>query len=244
MKKKCLSWLLTFAMMITFIPISALPVAAAGVSDLLNTRTHDTYLSGYGNGLFGTEDNMTRAQVCQMFYNLLSNKNVTITAFFEDVEADAWYAKAVNTLASIGAVKGVGENKFEPNRSITRAEFAVIASKFAKASNTGRVSFSDVSSDAWYYESVLIAANYGWINGYSNGTFRPDATITRAEVTTIVNRMLAREADERFIADETTLVQFTDVSKSHWAYGEIMEAANGHGHSYDENRVESWTSLH
>ena len=104
----------------------------SGVSDLLNTDDHIQYLFGYPEGTFGPENNMTRAEVAQMFYNLLLDQDVTITKTFDDVPANAWYAKAVNTLASLGVVSGVGNGDFEPERSITRAEFTSIAMKFAE----------------------------------------------------------------------------------------------------------------
>ena len=214
-----------------------------GVSGWLNTKDHIQYLSGYGGGKFGPSDNMTRAQAAQMFYNLLLDKNVPITVSFTDVAADAWYAKAVNTLASLGIVDGIGDNHYAPERAITRAEFTVIAMRFAKLDTSGKNIFSDVTADAWYYDYVVGSIQYGWINGYEDGTFRPNNTITRSEVTAIVNRMLGRSADKAFVdrhADELT--QFSDVPVSYWAYYEIMEAANAHDYVKD-NGVEDWTRL-
>lgn len=214
-----------------------------GVSGWLNTKDHIQYLSGYGGGKFGPSDNMTRAQAAQMFYNLLLDKNVPITVSFTDVAADAWYAKAVNTLASLGIVDGIGDNHYAPERAITRAEFTVIAMRFAKLDTSGKNIFSDVTADAWYYDYVVGSIQYGWINGYEDGTFRPNNTITRSEVTAIVNRMLGRSADKVFVdhhADELT--QFSDVPVSYWAYYEIMEAANAHDYVKD-NGVEDWTRL-
>lgn len=214
-----------------------------GVSGWLNTSDHIQYLSGYGGGKFGPTDNMTRAQAAQMFYNLLLDQDVPITVSFTDVAADAWYAKAVNTLASLGIVDGIGDNHYAPERAITRAEFTVIAMRFAELDTSGENIFSDVTADAWYYDYVVGSIQYGWINGYEDGTFRPNNTITRSEVTAIVNRMLGRSADKVFVdrhADELT--QFSDVPGSYWAYYEIMEAANAHDYVKD-NGVEDWTRL-
>lgn len=214
-----------------------------GVGNWLNTEDHTAYLGGYGGGLFGPDDNMTRAQAAQMFYNLLLDQDVPITVSFTDVAADAWYAKAVNTLASLGIVDGIGGNHYAPERAITRAEFTVIAMRFAHLDTSGENIFSDVTADAWYYDYVVGSIQYGWINGYEDGTFRPNNTITRSEVTAIVNRMLGRSADKVFVdhhADELT--QFSDVPGSYWAYYEIMEAANAHDYVKD-NGVEDWTRL-
>ena len=197
-----------------------------GVSDWLNTSEHIQYLSGYGGGMFGPADNMTRAQVAQMFYNLLNNKNVAITASFSDVSSDAWYAEAVNTLASLGIVTGEGNDRYAPDRSISRAEFTAIAMRFADLATGGENVFSDVAENTWYYDYVVGSIQYGWINGYSDGTFRPENTITRAEVTTIVNRMLGRSADRTFIAEHADeLRSFTCWSSGH-TYFAIWKTAD------------------
>lgn len=213
-----------------------------GVAGLLETVKHNAYLHGYGNGEFGPNNNMTRAEAAQMFYNLLREKNVTVTVRFTDVPDDAWYATAVNTLASLGILKGVGEDKYDPTRAISRAEFAAIATRFAKVNLEGSTPFDDVSDADWYYNAVLTAVNYGWINGYGDNTFRPYNTVTRAEVTTIVNRMLARRADKDFVADHINNMRtFNDVDSSFWAYHYIMEATNGHDYDRVEH-TEIWKS--
>lgn len=210
-----------------------------GVAGWLQTKEHNGYMGGYGNGLFGPNDNMTRAQVARMFYNLLLEKDVPVTVSFTDVPADAWYAEAVNTLASLGVIKGIGDGQFAPNRTITRAEFTVIAMRFANVSADVTNPFTDIATNDWYYTAVTSAVSYGWINGYSDGSFRPQATITRAEVVTIVNRMLNRTADRNFV-DSNVTAQFDDVPNTYWAYYNIMEATIAHDHSIDNDGVESW----
>lgn len=214
-----------------------------GVSDWLNTKDHLAYLAGYDTGAFGPTNNMTRAEVAQMFYNLLLNKNVAAMVSFTDVPADAWYADAVNTLASIGVIKGVGNNQFAPDRAITRAEFTVIAMRFAELDTSGENIFTDVSADDWFYAQVVGSIKYGWITGYEDGTFRPNNTITRAEVTTIVNRMLGRAADEDYVDDHADeLRQFPDVTKTNWTYYNIMEATNAHDYTKSSGK-ETWTNV-
>ena len=202
-----------------------------GVSSWLNTEDHLAYLNGYGGGLFGPDDHMTRAEAAQMFYNLLLDQEVSTAAHFTDVPADAWYARAVQTLASLGMVEGVGGGKFAPERTITRAEFTVMAMHFARLPEGGENPFSDVTSSDWFYDQVVGAAQYGWITGYTDGTFRPEATITRAEVAAITNRLLDRAADEDYVDDHAgELRQFPDVSASYWAYHDIVEATNAHSY--------------
>ena len=202
-----------------------------GVDRWLNTTDHMAYLNGYGTGLFGPDDHMTRAEAAQMFYNLLLDQEVSTAAHFTDVPADAWYARAVQTLASLGMVEGVGGGKFAPERTITRAEFTVMAMRFARLPEGGENPFSDVTSSDWFYDQVVGAVQYGWITGYTDGTFRPEATITRAEVTAITNRLLDRAADEDYVDDHAgELRQFPDVSASYWAYHDIVEATNAHSY--------------
>ena len=233
----------TFKPKSTYIP----PVQPAdpddtGVSDLLNTEDHIQYLFGYPDGTFAPENNMTRAEVAQMFYNLLLDQDVTITKTFDDVPANAWYTKAVNTLASLDIISGVGDNKFEPERSITRAEFTAMAMKFAVGGEEGENIFSDVDENDWFYDAVVNSIQYGWIHGYGDGTFRPNNPITRAEVTAIVNNMLGRAADEDFVDEHAEeLTQFSDIEK-HWAYYHIVEATNDHDYTKPSSG-ENWTKL-
>ena len=214
-----------------------------GVSGWLNTQDHMAYLSGYPGGAFGPDRNMTRAEAAQMFYNLLLDKDVPATVSFDDVDDGAWYAEAVHTLASLGILNGVGDGRYEPERAITRAEFTAIAMRFAKAPAIGEVRFTDVRESDWFYADVAGAVQYGWIEGYGDGTFRPGSSITRAEVTAIVNRMLGRRADTAFLAAHAEdLTAFTDLTSRHWAWETIMEAANGH--TWDKRGgAEVWTAL-
>lgn len=211
-----------------------------GVSKWLETDEHTPFLSGYPNGSFQADKNMTRAEVAQMFYSLLLDKDVKITKSFSDVPTDAWYAKAVNTLSSLGMLGGYPDGTFRPDAPITRAEFAAIALAFAYDPASASCSYTDVNANAWYYTYVAQATTYGWIGGYPDGSFRPNNSITRAEVAVIVNNMLGRNADERYIdRNADGLVSFVDLSKNHWAYYTIMEATNTHDYTTSSNG-ESW----
>ena len=214
--------------------------SVTGVSRWLNVTDHIAYLTGYPGGAFGPDNSMTRAEVAQMFYALLNNKNVTITKTFPDVPANAWYATAVNTLASLGMVSGDANGNYRPNDPITRAEFCVIALAFAYEPENAVCYFGDVSRSDWFYTYVAQAASYGWIGGYTNGNFGPNDRITRAQVTTIVNNMLGRAADRDYVIDhQADLVQFTDLTRAHWGYFQIMEATNAHDYT-KSNGTENW----
>ena len=215
-----------------------------GVSDMLEATEHAPYMTGFGNRTFGPNGNVTRAQVAQMFYNLLKDKNVDITVNFSDVDKNAWYAAAVNTLGSMGIVAGTGNKQFSPDRAITRAEFTAIATRFATkaAEVSSGISFDDVKTSDWFYESVSKAAKYGWVSGMGDGTFRPNDAITRAQAATIVNGMLNRFADKSYVA-ENIKNPYDDVSTAHWAFYQIMEASVAHDHDYDESGTELWNGL-
>lgn len=215
----------------------------SGVSNWLETDEHNAYLSGYPDSTFRADRNMTRAEVAQMFYALLLDKNVTITKSFSDVPDDAWYATAVKTLASLGMMDGYPDGTFRPDEPITRAEFATVGLAFAYDPLDASCSYYDVGANAWYYTYVAQATTYGWIGGYPDNTFRPGNNITRVEVCVIVNNMLGRDADERYIdRNEDELVHFVDLSDSYWGYYTIMESTNTHEYTGSFTN-EKWTDV-
>jgi hypothetical protein len=221
------------------VEINASFKADTGVSKLLNTIEHLAYLRGYKDGTFRSDAPMTRAEVAQMFYNLLKNQDVnTSGTHFADVPDNAWYAKAVNTLASLGIIKGYKDGTYAPDKAITRAEFTILAVSFSNKAAVNK-SFTDVSNTHWAYSSIATSAEYGWVNGYPDGTFKPDKIITRAESATIVNRMLNRQPDKKAIDASTGIKVFKDLSSGYWAYYDIMEATNDHQYE-SSNGMEIW----
>ena len=212
-----------------------------GVSSMLNTREHIAYMVGYETGNFGPANNITRAEVAQAFYRLLLDQSHSQSPSFPDVAADAWYHEAVVTLAAKGIITGYEDGTFRPEQPITRSEFAAIAARFARASTDKALTFPDVPADAWYRGAVQTAVSYGWINGYEDGTFRPEQPIGRAETAAIINRMLARIAD-RSAVDDGAGTRFPDVPASHWAFYDVVEASTEHDYTRDSNTAEeSWS---
>ena len=150
----------------------------------------------------------------------------------------------MSALAALGVLEGVGHGRFAPERNITRAEFAAIAMRFGKQQPDGENIFSDVSETDWYYGAVVNSIRYGWITGYPDGTFRPTSSITRSEVAVMVNRMLGRRADRTYIREHGgMLIGFKDLPERHWAYFDVMEAANSHDHRRQSD-AEVWTGHH
>lgn len=213
-----------------------------GISGLI-TDDHFAYINGYPDGTVGPNKNMLRSEAAQMFYNLLSDKTAgSENAVFNDVNSTAWYNGAVTTLASKGIITGYTDGSFNPNGSITRAEFSAMASRFGNL-KAGSVSFNDVAADYWGYDYIVNASARGWVNGYEDGSFKPNQNITRAEVIKLTNSVLSRFADKAYVdSNSGSITQFSDLAKSHWAYYSIMEATNGHDFEASNN-VETWTKL-
>ena len=218
------------------------PKKPGDVSHILNTEDHMAYVVGVGHDLFAPDKEMTRAEVAQMFYNLLLNKSIGITLSFPDVPKDAWYAKAVNTLASIGVITGRPNGRYYPTSPVTRAEFVTIAVRFTKETlgKNQASHFADVPETHWAHDSIVTATSYGWIQGVGNDFFAPDRHMTRAEVVTMTNRMLLRTADRVFVDDNPRLIFFTDVPQTYWAYYDIAEASIAHEYIRHEDGSEEW----
>ena len=217
----------------------------------VTVERHDAYIVGYPDGTFGPSRNMTRSEAAAIFARLLAKKNGDTLAEnaatkFSDVPADAWYSGYVRYLSNNGIVKGVSDKLFCPNAPITRAEFVVMAVRFFDAYGDGTTNvvpysvFEDVTDGYWAAEYIENAAEFGWVIGYEDGTFRPTSSITRAEVVTIVNRVLNRTADQEYVKDNLRYLNtFTDMGRSHWAYYAVMEAANSHTATYLD--TEEWS---
>ena len=211
------------------------------VPEVQETERHGVYIVGYTDGIFGPSRSMTRAEAAAIFARLLAEKNgdtisTVANTKFTDIPAHAWYSGYVKYLNNNGVTYGKSKTLFAPNEAITRAEFTTLAVRFFDVYGDGDAEimerykdFSDVSDGYWAAAYIKAAAKHGWINGYGDGSFRADDEINRAEVVTIVNRLLGREADEDYITDNLRkLNTFSDMSKRHWAYYAVMEAANAH----------------
>ena len=211
------------------------------VPEIEERERHGTYILGYTDGTFGPSRSMTRAEAAAIFARLLAEKNgdtisTAANTRFTDIPAHAWYSGYAKYLNNNGVTYGKSKTIFAPNDAITRAEFTTLAVRFFDVYGDGDAEimeqykdFNDVSDGYWAAAYIKAAAKHGWINGYGDGSFRADDEINRAEVVTIVNRLLGREADENYIADNLRkLNTFPDVSRKHWAYYAVMEAANAH----------------
>ena len=218
---------------------------ATGVPDKLNGDDHFAYVIGYPDGKVHPEGNISRAETATIFFRLLKSDirdgNLTADNDFSDVSDGQWHNKAISTMAKLGIVKGRRADRFDPDASITRAEFAAICARFSTRPVENSGSFSDISGH-WAENEIERAAAFGWISGYPDGTFRPDARITRAEAMTMINRVLCRmPQSESDLLD--SMVTWPDNKPSDWHYLAVQEATNSHDFDRQGEVGESWTKL-
>lgn len=218
---------------------------ATGVPDKLNGDDHFAYVVGYSDGTVRPNANISRAEVATIFFRLLKSDirdgNLTADNDFSDVSDGQWHNKAISTMAKLGIVKGRRADRFDPDASITRAEFAAICARFNTKPVENSGSFSDISGH-WAENEIERAAAFGWISGYPDGTFRPDARITRAEAMTMINRVLCRmPQSESDLLD--SMVTWPDNKPSDWHYLAVQEATNSHDFDRQGEVGESWTKL-
>lgn len=216
-------------------------IALADSEYSLDTENHAKYISGVSDVEFAPNASLTRAETAQMVYNLLTEKPM-VTKRFDDVDVNAWYAEAVNSLYSAGIIHGkYDETAYSPEALISRAEFAEILCYFADEKADSGKTFTDVSKDYPLYEYISTAAANGWISGYEDDTFLPDNPLNRAEAVTMLNRVLGRVPDTDTINGSDEMRLFIDVDSDMWAYAHIMEAAVSH--SYVKDDTEHWTDF-
>lgn len=230
-----------------------LPEPTTPLGDLpeLEKGDHFAYIVGRDDGRVHPEAEINRAEVATIFFRLLKEESRNYywatTNPYTDVPSDAWFNKAVSTLTNAGIIYGRGAGIFDPNASITRAEFAAMAVRFFGSGYEGPDMFSDIDGH-WAQEAINQAANEGIISGYPDGTFRPDNNITRSEAISIINRVL----DRRPHADcmlEGMITWPDNMNTSTWYYEDIQEATNSHNFDPSEeldengNQYEIWTEL-
>lgn len=156
-----------------------------------------TYIIGYPDKGVHPNGDLTRAEAAMIFYRLYDGDYPSFTrrmsnGTFKDVNAKNWFYEPVETLYNIGLLEGKSKDSFAPNAPISRAEFAVLAARFQNLKYTSGKVFSDVEKGHWAYSYINAASEAGWIQGYPDGTFRPDKEITRTETVTLVNSMINR----------------------------------------------------
>ena len=226
----------------------------------LNTKDHYGYIIGYPVDYYTgqpttdqtkkpvrPEGKITRAEVATIYFRMLTDESRTKfwsqNSGYSDVKTGDWFNNAVSTLSNAGIIAGYEDGSFRPNGYITRAEFATIAARFFDVTYNGKDLFPDISGH-WAKDYINQAANKGFVNGYEDGTFKPDRNITRAEAVTLVNRTLDRHPDKSHFTKDM-LVWPDNMDQTKWYYADMQEATNSHTYQMKENsdktKYENWT---
>lgn len=214
--------------------------------EVLNKEIHFNYVIGYTDGTIRPSNNISRAEVATIFFRLLTDEARTqydkTTSSFSDIKDGAWCCRAVSTLTNMGIIKGYTDGTFQPNKSITRAELATIIARFAKL-DVNTKTFSDITGH-WAQKSIELAAGNGWINGYEDGTFRPNNNITRAETFAMINRVLDRQTESvSDLLPTSDMNMWSDnMNENAWYYKDVQEATNYHKcDRVGDSVYEKWT---
>lgn len=214
--------------------------------EVLNKEIHFNYVIGYTDGTIRPNNDISRAEVATIFFRLLTDEARTqydkTTSSFSDIKDGAWCCRAVSTLTNMGIIKGYTDGSFQPNKSITRAELATIIARFAKL-DVNTKTFSDINGH-WAQKSIELAAGNGWINGYTDGTFRPNKSIIRAETFAMINRVLDRQTESvSDLLPTSEMNMWSDnLNENAWYYKDVQEATNYHKcDRVGDSVYEKWT---
>lgn len=214
--------------------------------EVLNKEIHFNYVIGYTDGTIRPNNDISRAEVATIFFRLLTDEAreqyTTTAGNFTDVKAGMWCNRAIATLTNMGIIKGYTDGTFQPNKSITRAELATIIARFAKL-DVNTKTFSDINGH-WAQKNIELAAGNGWINGYEDGTFRPNNNITRAETFAMINRVLDRQTESvSDLLPTSEMNMWSDnLNENAWYYKDVQEATNYHKcDRVGDSVYEKWT---
>lgn len=214
--------------------------------EVLNKEIHFNYVIGYTDGTIRPNNDISRAEVATIFFRLLTDEAreqyTTTAGNFTDVKAGMWCNRAIATLTNMGIIKGYTDGSFQPNKSITRAELATIIARFAKL-DVNTKTFSDINGH-WAQKSIELAAGNGWINGYEDGTFRPNKSIIRAETFAMINRVLDRQTESvSDLLPTSEMNMWSDnMDADAWYYKDVQEATNYHKcDRVGDSVYEKWT---
>lgn len=214
--------------------------------EVLNKEIHFNYVIGYTDGTIRPNNDISRAEVATIFFRLLTDEAreqyTTTAGNFTDVKAGMWCNRAIATLTNMGIIKGYTDGTFRPNADITRAELATIIARFAKL-DVNTKTFSDINGH-WAQKNIELAAGNGWINGYEDGTFRPNNNITRAETFAMINRVLDRQTESvSDLLPTSEMNMWSDNLKENaWYYKDVQEATNYHKcDRVGDSVYEKWT---
>ena len=223
-----------------------------GGSSVLNTDDHYSYIIGYKDGYLRPYGTITRGEVATIFFRLLTDeardKYWSQTNNYSDCNSDLWCNNAISTLSNMGIIDGYSDGTFRPYGKITRAQFAKIAVGFFETTTQEYQGYySDIPENAWFTNYVEAASRVGLIQGFADGTFRPNVNITRAQACVIVNRALNRKPATERLLPTAKMINWPDCTPSDWYYADMQEATNSHDYRWlasggDAKAMEKWTA--
>lgn len=204
--------------------------------------THIGYINGYPDGSVQPDGAITREEMTAILYRIVSHDyenpfTATGSAFF-DVAADRWSAHDIEYMADKKVVYGYPDGAFQPGNNLTRAEFAALIRRFAKLESADQENpFHDLDDTHWAYEDIVSLNASGLMQGYEDGTYRTENPITRAEVMTVINKILGRNPSEDYVKS-LDFNPFHDLKKNQWYYVIVLEATVTHNYELDGKGVE------
>ncbi len=212
--------------------------------DIFGTEhpTHIGYINGYPDGSVKPDGEITREEITSILYRIVNHdyeKPFAATGeFFPDVSMEHWSAHDIEYMSDKNIVYGYPDGEFKPGNNLTRAEFAALIKRFAKLEKTDEENpFPDLNESHWAYEDILSLNASGLIEGYEDGTYRPENQITRAEVMTVINKILGRNPSEPYVKS-LDFNPFNDLKKDKWHYTTVLEATVTHNYYLDDKNVE------
>jgi len=209
------------------------------------TSYHNAFLVGFPDGTVRPNSNISRAEVTTILFRLLNDEfRASVWSQqngFTDIRSDAWFNNAISTMANAGIIGG-SNGAFRPNDAVTRAEFAAMIARFFSEFSATDNAFSDIEGN-WAENYINLVAQFGWVQGAGDGTFNPNALMTRAEVAAIVNRMLDRVIDstDELLPGRTRFPDKTNMNA--WYYLYMQEATHSTEFERFENGNVSWTRI-
>ncbi len=210
--------------------------------------THISYINGYPDGNVRPDGEVTREEITSILYRITNHAYeqpfIKTGVVFPDVNTDRWSSHDIEYMAEKNVVTGYPDGEFKPERSLSRAEFATLTYRFT---NRGKADienpFADIDDSHWAYSEILALYKSGLIDGYEDGTFKPENNITRAEVMTVINKLLGRKPLESYVKS-LSFNPYNDLFEEKWYYVTILEATITHNYWLDskgyEYKWEDW----
>ena len=210
--------------------------------------THIGYINGYPDGSVQPEGDITREEITSILYRITNHQYekpfVATGDAFPDVKVGRWSAHDIEYMADKGIVYGYPDGEFKPSRNLSRAEFAALIFRFAGIEEANiKNPFTDLDESHWAYDEILALTHSGLIEGYPDKTYKPENNITRAEVMTVINKLLGRKPLESYVKS-LEFNPYNDLYEDTWYYVTVLEATITHNYWLDnkgyEYKWEDW----